>query len=514
MKGLLSLVFAALLVGARAASTPKKSIAIVGSGISGSSAAFFIKELFDDDAEIHIFEKNDYAGGRMKSTQFGPDTAVELGASVIHRKNEYMASFATRLNLRSKVRLYEGNMGIWDGGKFVFYETGWRVWDFLNLWWRYGNALYRMNSFTSTVVDKFCSIYELQRAGVAYDSVPAILNAMGLYDLTQQTLSQILYNPEGPVQASALLIRELATGISRVNYGQSASITGLAGLVSLAASSSDLWAVEGGNAQVAAGLLQLSNAQVFYNTSVLSIRKAPATSAGSQSAPMGQADPSSPCGRAGGDDASAHDDGAMYEVTYESSSGDEGTPPVVCTREYDAVIIATPLELANIDVEVSVNATTSRKYQRTVTTLVRGRVSPKFFHTKDDAGSLPDFVMTMETEKAFFNSLGKLASTPATNRTHASHSQTSDGPAPESLYKVFSRAPLTREQLDLLFDTYSDTRVEDWWAYPHYQPPQEFPPIVLDKRVFYVNAIESAASAMEGERECCCIFQRFDVGLL
>lgn len=38
----------------------------------------------------------------------------------------------------------------------------------------------------------------------------------------------------------------------------------------------------------------------------------------------------------------------------------------------------------------------------------------------------------------------------------------------------------------------------NWAAYPHYEAPEEFAPIVLDgKQLYYVNTFESAASAME-----------------
>jgi prenylcysteine oxidase / farnesylcysteine lyase len=38
----------------------------------------------------------------------------------------------------------------------------------------------------------------------------------------------------------------------------------------------------------------------------------------------------------------------------------------------------------------------------------------------------------------------------------------------------------------------------DWAAYPHYEAPEAFAPIVLDgKQLYYVNTFESAASAME-----------------
>ncbi|KAK8939595.1 hypothetical protein KSP40_PGU022276 [Platanthera guangdongensis] len=48
--------------------------------------------------------------------------------------------------------------------------------------------------------------------------------------------------------------------ITRINYGQDISISGLAGAVSLAGSYDGLWSVDGANWQLAAGLISYSNA--------------------------------------------------------------------------------------------------------------------------------------------------------------------------------------------------------------------------------------------------------------
>ena len=37
----------------------------------------------------------------------------------------------------------------------------------------------------------------------------------------------------------------------------------------------------------------------------------------------------------------------------------------------------------------------------------------------------------------------------------------------------------------------------DWYAYPKFAPPEDFAPFQLAKGVYYNNALENAASAME-----------------
>lgn len=68
------------------------------------------------------------------------------------------------------------------------------------------------------------------------------------------------------------------------------------------------------------------------------------------------------------------------------------------------------------------------------------------------------------------------------------------------VYKIFAPRPLPEEELDNWFNRSPGTAVQvvDWYAYPQYTVPQSFQPFVLDQDgVYYINAIEQVASAME-----------------
>ena len=66
------------------------------------------------------------------------------------------------------------------------------------------------------------------------------------------------------------------------------------------------------------------------------------------------------------------------------------------------------------------------------------------------------------------------------------------------VWKLFSTRPLTQDELDRVFLKQEGEAVAiDWRAYPEYNPPEKFPGFVLDEGVFYINAIEKSASAME-----------------
>lgn len=54
------------------------------------------------------------------------------------------------------------------------------------------------------------------------------------------------------------------------------------------------------------------------------------------------------------------------------------------THSYDAVLVAVPLELANLTITcVEHRALPVRQYQRTVTTLVKGRLRPSYFGVQE-----------------------------------------------------------------------------------------------------------------------------------
>lgn len=59
--------------------------------------------------------------------------------------------------------------------------------------------------------------------------------------------------------------------ITRINYGQSVAISGLAGAVSLAGADGGLWSIKGGNWQMASGLIAHSNVELHLHEEIESI---------------------------------------------------------------------------------------------------------------------------------------------------------------------------------------------------------------------------------------------------
>ncbi|KAI8032342.1 Farnesylcysteine lyase [Camellia lanceoleosa] len=243
------------------------TVCIIGSGIGGSSVAHFLRQYSDQSPPpiglIRIFERRGRVGGRMATISLAGDT-FEAGASILHPKNYHAVNFVKFLNLTVKQDDEDdsSSFGIWDGHKFVFktldsnskFPFFQKIVSLLNsfrIFFRYGFSLFKMSNFVESAVDKFLNYYKSCESRPVFETVDEMLKWAGLYNLTTRTLQEELVD----VRLSPLLIQELVTVITRINYGQSVSISGFAGAVSLAGSGGGLWAVEGGNWQMAAGLI-------------------------------------------------------------------------------------------------------------------------------------------------------------------------------------------------------------------------------------------------------------------
>jgi len=367
-----------------------------------------------------------------------------------------MGDFVKLLGLK-KLKSSEPSalLGIYNGKEFSFYGSRWKLVNYIKLIWRYGLFdLYTMDKFITNMLKNFSNIYKLQQNQEAFESVPEMLKAMGgeeFYEYTQKTTRQTLEE----IGLKSRLIDELVTAVMRVNYGQDVTLNGFAGSVSLAGAQGGLWSVEGGNWKVCEGLLSKSKATVYKNTKITEVVKTTQSSTGHP----------------------------VYSL-----KGDGQIPD----KHYDVVIVAAPFEILDYffdckDCREWPVPKELGNFWRTVATFVHGQVNMTHFgfSTEDD---IPEIIGTTETPENYFNSVG--LQDPVENRSNTD-------PMDLPIRKVFSRSDLTALQLNELYSNVEQVKVVSWLAYPHYTPPEKFWSFVLDDGVFYINAIEHSASAME-----------------
>uniref|UniRef100_A0A8C0QRN4 Uncharacterized protein n=1 Tax=Chelonoidis abingdonii TaxID=106734 RepID=A0A8C0QRN4_CHEAB len=70
---------------------------VIGAGIGGTSAAYFLRQTFGKDVQIDVFEKGT-VGGRLATINVeGKD--YEAGGSIIHPLNLHMKHFVKELGM-------------------------------------------------------------------------------------------------------------------------------------------------------------------------------------------------------------------------------------------------------------------------------------------------------------------------------------------------------------------------------------------------------------------------------
>jgi prenylcysteine oxidase/farnesylcysteine lyase len=417
----------------------KFRVAIIGSGVSGSAAAYFLHKSLREQVEIVVFEKEDRIGGRIRSIKVGEEE-WETGGSIIHSENQYLSTIVDELGLEKKKHVYN-DIGIWSGESFPFRTGKTKVATLFNVLVRYGISLVKAQPLVKDMIKKLSQIYFLQEKGEAYTDPESLFKKLGLYSLSQEK-SYDYFRRNG---ISDRFIHEFMNGVSRLNYGQDANMHGLVNLVSLAGASFGgyLFAIKGRNSQICEAMLQSSSAKVLKKHRVISIHKKEKN---------------------------------KYLITAE-----DGTK-----EEFDYIVLATPLEKAKIEftnLELEGINRVSRPYQVTNVTYVFGKLNPNYFGLAKTE-QIPANILTQENENIPFSSIELCKENKVSG---------------QNIYRIFSRQKLTEDLLNKLFRERSETKSLVWDAYPVLTPAASWPSFVLDQGIYYVNAMESAISTMETE---------------
>lgn len=201
-----------------------------------------------------------------------------------------------------------------------------------------------------------------------------------------------------------------------------------------------LWSVKGGNKKVAERLLEMSKAQLIREYVIQIIKE---------------------------------DESYMLLTNSKKNT------------TYDYVVFAAPLaENQKIPITFSNIPLALKKvgkYHQTISTLVIGDIKrAKFSPLSDDSSPI---LIISNNEKDIFNSISNIR---GVNETVSLN-----------VWKVFSQQPLSKNQIDQLFESTSEIKVVEWLAYPHYQVPTESQNFQIADRLYHINAIEWTASAME-----------------
>ncbi|BFZ16219.1 hypothetical protein BsWGS_19258 [Bradybaena similaris] len=442
----------------------KLRIAVIGAGLGGTSAAFYLRQLFPDTTQIDIFEANK-VGGRTALVDIG-GKEYEAGGSILHKKNKYMVDFASRFN-KSANEPSSGDMffGLYDESGIFFQTSKWEVISLAKLFWRYGLDPYYLQHWTKNLVEeKFERIYEFQERSMAFTTLKGMLEAMSedFLNMTRYTLRDALSN----AGLSQRFTSELAMAAMRANYGQTTETHGFVGAVSLVGAEPGLWSVRNGNKQIAVSLLKESRANLI-EAKVISVQLKTRQIKEIKA--------------------------VSYEVSYEEPVTNSEGDAIITSKGYDIVIMAAPIfgsrnKVSFVNFPHDVTPFT-QDYHTTVAMFVQGTINASTFHLHNRDDFPPDLLTT--SAGVFFNAIGQLSPVPPPTETNEAQD------TEHAVWKTFFNKVPTEEQISYLFDSQRELKLVEWLAYPEYKPNMDLPPFELYEGLYYINAIESAASAME-----------------
>ncbi|XP_007516446.1 prenylcysteine oxidase-like [Erinaceus europaeus] len=453
--GLLA-ALAALLAAAVATggdSRPGK-IAVVGAGIGGSAVAHFLQQHFGPQVQIDVYEQQ-AVGGRLATISVNKQH-YESGAASFHSLSLHMQNFVKQLGLRHR-REVVGRSAIFGGEHLVLEETDWYLLNLFRLWWHYGISFLRLQMWVEEVMEKFMRIYKYQAHGYAFSGVEELLSSLGesaFVNMTQRSVAESLLQ----VGVTQRFIDDVVSAVLRASYGQSATMPAFAGAMSLAGAQGSLWSVEGGNKLVCSELLRLTKANVI---------RAMVTSVTLHNT----------------------EGKALYQVKYEGEVG-KGSD------FYDIVVIATPLASDNGSSSITFEdfdppiTVAQGSFQHTVISLVHGYLNSSYFGFPDP--KLFPFASILTTDfPNFFSALDNIC--PVNISANFRRKQ----PQEAAVWRVQSPKHLSKTELKTLFRSYYSVQTAEWQAHPIYGSHTTLPRFELHDQLFYLNALEWAASSVE-----------------
>ena len=452
-------------------------VAIIGAGIAGASAAYHLCDQYGHAGfEVTIYEANSQVGGRIKSAKVYDGAyaqQVETGARSFYADDECVQSLIDDTGLRRKLEPHyrvRKSVGVWDGASFIFRCEGdlkGRTWtDWARYAWRYGLSVNNMRKWLSEKLPLFQRL--LGRWEYANRSIPEDIEKLGLTAELKTDAWSFLQNLTSPDFS-----REIVQATTRAWYGQNlATMHGLAALAAINPAPTDS-VINGGNHKLIERLIRLSDIDLHLDSIVTKIQTSRVR---------------------------------KYRLTVKTPSHHHNQPsPGKEEADYDAIIIAAPLQMANIEFDIDIKTATSspRPYaSRHVTHFTSSNLlSPACFNLATGS-SLPSNIYTTSSTD--------LPSPPFFSIEHSLASFGLDGciARSENLYRIVTASPLLNSTILTLLGQDSDRALEDagvrWvhreeWkhAFLEYGGSTMLDNIQIADGIFYVGFGEEVVSSLE-----------------
>lgn len=406
------------------------NLAVIGAGIGGCCAAYFACKYLSD-VNVTIYDNQNRIGGRILTYKTA-GVNLELGATFFNSFNRTILDIINAERLKIIPVEEQGDFAVWNGSEFIFKSSKQSFTTNLKLLSKYKKSLIRTVLLLREAKKQVAKLYDNELKNPA--DIDEIFKSAELDQWYKKSISEIL-TEKGINQD---FIDEIVTPITRIIYSQNADIGGFAGISTLiGVYSGATYSLEEGNNTLPAHLVKVSNAHTMLDQKVDKIEK---TSYGA----------------------------------YKVYTGENSTV-------FDKVIIATPLELADIEFEgFSVPDIESQSYQTVYKKIIRGIFNPDYFNLKNSAAPPAMILTTKDANPIIHYSIQKIDSK-------------------ETMITIASTDPLTAKTVDGIFKNGGTPILDHTWkaAYPKFKPLTKLPPTYLDNGLIYASTVEPAVSSME-----------------
>lgn len=403
-------------------------LAVVGAGIGGSSAAYFANKYLPD-SKVTVYETENRGGGRALTFKY-KEMKNELGAAFINSSNKIVCQLIKETGLQVKKLEETSDIAIWNGTDIIFKSNQSTFFKILKLVTNYRFNVPKLLLILKAADKKIKKLYKKE------ENQPAeffeLFESVGLDTYYKRRFDEILAE-KGINQK---FIDEIITPITRIIYSQNATLGGFAGVSALlGVYEKAVFSLKDGNDILPKKLLELSNARFESDNKVKIVEK---TSKGS----------------------------------FRVFAGKK-------TKMFDSVIIAAPLEVANITFEgIEEQKLQPRDYQKIYIRIMKGQANLKYFNLNS---KLPSVILTTKQADPII-------------RFSINKSTIND----EQWVTITSTEQLNDDLLNDIFKNGKIVLNHTWnVAYPIFKPIQQISPTCLDKRLLYLNSIESAVSSLE-----------------
>jgi Prenylcysteine lyase/NAD(P)-binding Rossmann-like domain len=463
-----------------------KRIAIIGAGIAGASAAYFLNGYNNRrlPLDITVYEAASQAGGRIKSARvydgaYGSQHA-ETGAHTFYSDDWCLQSAIDEVGLRQKLEPHypvQKTVGVWDGQNFILRRESdlksstWR--DLARSIWRYGLSPRRLRDLVAAKHPQIGRLFG--RFEYQYRTLPEFLHYLGLRTEHHTSAEEYLLKEE----ISSAFSMEVVEATTRAWFARDLDdLNALSALVAMNPSKTDfLWDSIGGNYRLIYRMLKLSEAEIHLNSRVARIAKA---------------------------------ENGGYQLSIEPTGHANEPSSTLSTAYYDAILIATPLQGSGLDLDLGgvhvTNARLTPYVERHVTHFTSPESTPlslTYFNVSS-ADEMPDRIFTTK----------RPTSTDDDDFFSIEHSRAYRGVQgcileSENLYKVVSATPVEDRLIAKLLGRPQNSTLEELgveWVHRQVWPnaSPEFPlkGALLDKigiadGIFYTGVSDEIVSSLE-----------------